>query len=357
VKDRIHLSFLDRYDGLLLDLDGTVMHGARPIPHAAASIVRAREHGTRIGFVTNNASRSPQQVVDHLKLVEINASPEEIATSPQIAVQVLSRQVEAGATILVIGGAPLAEEVRSAGLVPVHQDEAAVAAVIQGFSPQLGWSDLAEGAYALNRGVPWVATNTDATLPTERGMAPGNGSLVRVLVHATGRTPVVAGKPEPAMFSLAAERLGLSRPLAVGDRLDTEIEGGNRAGIDTLLVLTGVDDIRAALYAPAVRRPSWIVADMSALDAPAVDAVVSGPDADGTASARCGATSARLTTSGRTGRLELHGGIEDPRTLRAALRVLAVALPEQAFTGVVIDQDGRTVWEDTAAGHPAAPAS
>lgn len=323
------LSMLERYDALLLDLDGTLMHGTRPIPHAAEAVRTARDRGLKIGFVTNNASRTPEQAVAHLDTVDVEAAPEEIASSPQIAVQLLAEHAPAGSTILVLGADGLMQAVASAGFTPVREDGDEVTAVVQGFSPDLGWAQLAEGGYALRRGIPWIATNTDATLPTERGIAPGNGALVQALVHATGRTPLVAGKPEPAMFSLAAKALGARRPLAVGDRLDTDIEGGNRAGIDTLLVLTGVDSIETALRAEPVRRPTWILPDLSSLTDPAPEAVVDG------ATARCGAASAGLegedlVLSGRTG---------TPQALTAALGLLAARLPESALSGAVRTQD------------------
>lgn len=323
------LSMLERYDALLLDLDGTLMHGTRPIPHAADAVRTARERGLKIGFVTNNASRTPEQAVAHLATVDVDAEPEEIASSPQIAVQLLAEQAPAGSTVLVIGADGLMDAVSSAGFTPVREDSDEVAAVVQGFSPDLGWAQLAEGGYALRRGIPWIATNTDATLPTERGIAPGNGALVHALVHATGRTPLVAGKPEPAMFSLAAKALGARRPLAVGDRLDTDIEGGNRAGIDTLLVLTGVDTVETALRAEPVRRPTWILPDLSGLTDPAPEAVVDG------GTSRCGAASAQLegedlVLSGRTG---------TPQALTAALGLLAARLPESALPGAVRTQD------------------
>ena len=151
--------------------------------------------------------------------------------------------------VLVVGGPSLADEIRTAGLHPVGVDSDSVVAVVQGWSPDLDWPRLAEGAYAIRRGALWMATNVDATLPTERGLAPGNGSMVAALRHATGVEPDVAGKPEPGMFTVAANDVGSRSPLVVGDRLDTDIEGANRAGMDSLLVLTGVDSIATALHA------------------------------------------------------------------------------------------------------------
>ncbi|MFC0675428.1 HAD-IIA family hydrolase [Brachybacterium hainanense] len=339
-------SYLDLYDALLLDLDGTVMHGARPIEHAAGGILAARAAGAGIGFVTNNASRTPQQVVDHLRLVGVEASAEEIVTSPQIAARLLAEQLDPGARVLVLGAESLASEVREVGLSPVAEDSEDVVAVIQGWDPTLDWRRLAEGCYALRRGARWMATNTDATLPTERGIAPGNGSLVAVLRHATGLAPQVAGKPEPGMFRGAAQRLGSSRPLAVGDRLDTDIEGGNRAGMDSLMVLTGVDSGMNALRADPIRRPTWIERDLSALTGPAVRPVVEGERA------RCGAVCATL----QDGDIHLGGEASDIRSLRAALALITHHMPDAAFTGALRDAEGRELPEiPTPAGDQAAP--
>ena len=327
------LSYLDRYDALLLDLDGTLMHGSTPIPRAAEAIEAARTAGTGIGFVTNNASRTPQQVADHLGTVGVRAEIHEVVTSPQIAAHSLAEQLEPGSVVLVVGSDGLAEEIREVGLVPVTEDGPEVAAVVQGWSPDLGWRRLAEGSYALARGIPWMATNTDATLPTDKGMALGNGSLVAALAHATHRTPQVAGKPEPGMFRGAAERLSSHRPLAVGDRLDTDIEGGNRAGMDTLLVLTGVDSALSALRAEPIRRPTWVERDLDCLRIPAAAAVVSGDIA------RCGPASA----SWDEGDVRLLGAVEDIRSLRAALALISAHLPEESFTGRLLDPSGADV--------------
>ncbi|MDN5821559.1 MAG: hypothetical protein L0H39_08730 [Brachybacterium sp.] len=197
-------SLLDLHDALLFDLDGTLMHGSQPIPHAAAAVETARAAGRTVVFATNNASRTPQQAAEHLAVVGIAAQPEEFVTSPQVASRLLADRLETGAKVLVVGGPSLAAQMREVGLTPVDTDSADVAAVVQGWSPDLDWSRLAEGAYAIGHGAYWMATNVDATLPTERGLAPGNGSLVAALRHATGVEPAVAGKPEPGMVEVAA---------------------------------------------------------------------------------------------------------------------------------------------------------
>src|SRR5699024_7229811 len=201
---RPHPSLLDLYDALLLDLDGTLMHGTVPIPHAAGAVERARAAGVRLVFATNNASRTPQQAAEHLALVGVDAEPAEFVTSPQVASRLLAERLGPGAKVLVVGGPSLAEQIRLEGLEATFEDEREVAAVVQGWSPDLNWERLADGSYAIRRGAYWMATNVDATLPTERGMAPGNGSMVAALRHAPGVEPALAGQPVPGVLSSPA---------------------------------------------------------------------------------------------------------------------------------------------------------
>jgi hypothetical protein len=124
---------------------------------------------------------------------------------------------------------------------------------------------LAEAGLAVRAGAWYVAANADATLPTARGIQPGNGSLVQVIVTATGQQPVVAGKPEPPLHSEAVARTGARRPLVVGDRLDTDIEGAVRVEADSLLVLTGVARPADVVLAPTHQRPSYLARDLAGL--------------------------------------------------------------------------------------------
>jgi ribonucleotide monophosphatase NagD (HAD superfamily) len=202
--------------------------------------------------------------------------------------------VPAGSPVLVVGGAGLRAALVERGLHPVSSVDDDPVAVVQGFSPDIGWPLLAEGAYALERGVPWVASNTDMTIPTPRGRAPGNGTLVEVLHLATGRTPLVAGKPETPMHAEAVARTGSTSPLVVGDRLDTDIEGANRAEVPSLLVFTGVTDAADLVLAPVELRPSFVADDLAGLNEPHPPTTpVAGPS-DATAGFRCGSSTARV---------------------------------------------------------------
>ena len=269
---------LDGVDVVLADLDGVVYRGADAIPYAVESLNRA-QLDRRVGYLTNNASRTDASVAAHLTDLGLTVAPEDVVTSPQAAVKLLADLVEPGARILVVGGEGLVTEVERAGFVVVRSADDAPAAVIQGFAPNVAWTDLAEAAYALHlpktsegaegaEGIPWVATNTDWTIPQARGTAPGNGTLVSAVHTAVGRLPVVAGKPERAIFDEATARFGASTPLFIGDRLDTDIVGANRVGMASALVLTGIDGPKQVLAAAPDSRPTFILGDLRELFEP-----------------------------------------------------------------------------------------
>ncbi len=259
------------HDLVILDLDGVVYIGPDAVPGAAATIETLRA-GTgevpavRCCYLTNNASRTPQAVAGHLRDLGIPARTEEVLTSAQVAAAALAVRLPAGARVLVVGGAGLRTALQEEGLVPVAGMDEEPQAVVQGFSPDLAWPLLAEGTRAVRAGLLWVASNLDLTLPTAHGPAPGNGTFVRAVATAAGREPdVVAGKPRPEPFLDAARRAGSTRPLAVGDRLDTDLEGARAAGIPALAVLSGLAGARDLVLAPAVQRPTQIGSDLTTL--------------------------------------------------------------------------------------------
>lgn len=253
------------YDVALLDLDGVVYVGQQAVPAAPEALAKARAAGMRLAFVTNNAARPARVVAEHLVELGIPAREAEVTTSAQAAAHYLADRLAPGATVLVLGADGLLEALTERGLRPVQRDQDDVAAVVQGYSPQLGWRDLAEGAVAINRGVLWVATNLDPTVPSPRGRLPGNGSLVAALRHATGIDPVATGKPDPTMHRESVERSGARRPIVVGDRLDTDIEGANAAPCDSLLVFSGVTAPAELLVAPPRLRPTYVASDVAGL--------------------------------------------------------------------------------------------
>ncbi|MBM6399387.1 HAD-IIA family hydrolase [Phycicoccus sonneratiae] len=256
----------DRYAAVVCDLDGVVYRGPTAVPHAVQSLGSL---AVPVVYATNNASRPPAAVAGHLTELGLSVTDADVVTSSQAAAWLLGRDgVASGSAVLAVGGPGVADALAEAGFVAVRrvaETEHEVAAVVQGYGPDVTAADLAEAAYVVEAGGLWVATNTDATLPTDRGVAPGNGSLVAAVARAVGADPgVVAGKPHPPLYLLAAERLRVTpdRVLAVGDRLDTDIEGAVGAGTDSLLVLTGVDDLDAVLVAPPERRPTFVAPDL-----------------------------------------------------------------------------------------------
>jgi HAD superfamily hydrolase (TIGR01450 family) len=257
---------LGRHDVLLADLDGTLYRGPVAVPGAVEAVRAAAERGVRTVYVTNNASRRPSAVAEHLAELGFDAGTEDVVASSQAAAGLLADQLPAGARVLVVGTEALAAEVTGRGLrVAERADEAD--AVVQGHSPDTGWRLLAEATVAVRAGALWVACNLDPTLPTDRGPLPGNGAMVGVVRAATGRDPQVAGKPGPALLLEAVRRTGARRPLMIGDRLDTDIEGGRAAEMPTLFVLTGISDAAELLAAPPALRPDYVAADLDGLAA------------------------------------------------------------------------------------------
>lgn len=267
---------LEGVDAVFADLDGVVYAGHGAIPHAIESLTRTKASHA-VGYITNNASRSDASVARHLAELGLEVAPEDVVTSPQAAIRLLEERVEPGALVFVVGGEGIVSELEKRGFRVTRSADDAPAAVVQGFAPEVGWRELAEASFALNAhggpdaagpGIPWIATNMDWTIPVARGIAPGNGTLVSAVHTAVGRLPVVAGKPETPIFEEARRRFGAERPLVVGDRLDTDILGANRAGMASALVLTGIDHAKQVLAADAKSRPDFILDDLRGLHEP-----------------------------------------------------------------------------------------
>jgi HAD superfamily hydrolase (TIGR01450 family) len=266
---------LDGVDAVFADLDGVVYAGPHALPHAVESLNRVTE-GVPVAYITNNASRSDEQVAAHLASLGLRVTAHDVVTSPQAAMRLLAASVAPGSLVLVVGGDGIVTELERGGYRVTRSADDAPDAVMQGFHPDVGWRELAEAAFALNAhggpgepgGIPWIATNMDWTIPVERGIAPGNGTLVSAVHTAAGRFPEVAGKPETPIFDVARDRFGATSPLMVGDRLDTDIRGANRAGIASAVVLTGIDRAKQVLAADAASRPDFILGDLRGLHEP-----------------------------------------------------------------------------------------
>jgi glycerol 3-phosphatase-2 len=253
------------YDVAMLDLDGVVYIGPDAVPGAPEQLARAAEAGMHLAYVTNNASRTPGTVAEHLRRLGIPVDDGDVVTSAQAAARLLANQLGEGAPVFVIGGEGLEVALAEQGLKPVQDRDADPRAVVSGYSGQLRWSTVVTGALLVRDGLPWVASNTDMTVPTPHGPGPGNGVLVDVVARFADREPVVAGKPEPPLFEETLRRVGGTRPLVVGDRLDTDIEGANRTGYDSLLVMTGVTGLAELVGAPAEQRPTYVAPDLGGL--------------------------------------------------------------------------------------------
>ncbi|MCW2899147.1 MAG: HAD-superfamily hydrolase, subfamily [Streptosporangiaceae bacterium] len=287
----------ESYDVALLDLDGVVYVGHRPVPGAPEALAKARAAGQRLAFVTNNASRTPSAVAALLTKVGVPATADDVVTSAQAAARLLAERLPSGSRVLVVGGMGLRHALVGQGLRPVSTAADRPAAVVQGYDPDLSYGLIAQGAQAVLTGALFVASNGDMTIPGGDGpLRPGNGALIQVIRAATGTDPIITGKPERPLHREAVMRTGAERPLVVGDRLDTDIEGAHNGGADSLLVFTGVTDALAAVTAPPAHRPTYLAADLGGLlvPHPAVHHA-DGPDGG---SWTCGPWTARWTGDG-----------------------------------------------------------
>jgi glycerol 3-phosphatase-2 len=301
-----------KYDVALLDLDGVVYIGGQPIPGAPEALQKAERKGMRLAYVTNNASRTPAAVATLLTAMDVPANPADVVTSAQAAARLLAEKLPPKSRVLVIGSTALRLAVRERGLTPVSTAADDPKAVVQGYGPGIGYGSLAEGGLAVRKGALFVGTNADSTLPGPRGIQPGNGSLLQVIAHATGTSPVIAGKPEPPLHRESVIRTGAKTPLVVGDRLDTDIEAACRAGADSLLVLTGVSRPADVVLAPPGQRPTYIAETLDALLEPYPEVARSD---DGVT---CGGWTATRT---ETGQLTVRGhgtGVDGLRALATA---------------------------------------
>ncbi|MDO4928561.1 MAG: HAD-IIA family hydrolase [Corynebacterium sp.] len=312
------MTFAKRYDAYLFDLDGTVWEGGQALPHAQEAITSTK---VACYYITNNASRSPETVAGMLSDIAIPTKAEQVLTSSQAAVEMLAETLEPGAKVLILGAPALRDLATAAGFEVVDSADTQPAAVLQGHNPETGWAQLSEAALAIRAGARFFATNLDSSLPTERGLCVGNGSMVKAVEHATGVVPQAAGKPEPTMFHAAAKRAKASNALGIGDRLDTDIAGGVAAGMDSLHVLTGVSLEGDLIYAEPLQRPTYVATDLRCLE----DEVAKyRPHPEGGFSASWEGSDIVLT-----------GGDVDATALDALHTVLACAWEGEAFDGKV----------------------
>ena len=266
-----------RYRGLICDLDGVVYRGAHAVPGSVETIRSAIDQGCKVAFATNNASRTPRDVLAHLGRLGLDIeSPEAgdsivAVTSAQAAAELLRGQVAAGSPVLAVGGDGVRQALTAVGLNPFPAAESSrfahAPAVVQGAGAAVSWRDLAEAAFRIQAGALWIVTNKDRTIPTSRGPAPGNGALAEAVRGAVDVEPQVAGKPGPGLYELALDWLDVPRShvLAVGDRLDTDVAGAHAAGIDSLFVLGGAHGLADLVWCPQLERPTHLGVDLRAL--------------------------------------------------------------------------------------------
>lgn len=257
---------------LLADLDGVVYKGDGAIPGAVEALNLAAQT-TQIGYLTNNASRTDSQVAEHLNSLGLTVDPQNIVTSPQAAIGLLKKLVPQGSKILVVGGEGITYELEKHGYQWTRKAADNPDAVLQGFAPHVGWEHLAEASFALQERpgvplIPWIATNTDWTIPVAGGIAPGNGTLVSAVHTAVQRLPEFAGKPEQPMYETAFDRFKTRSALMLGDRLDTDTRGAVAASIPALHVLTGVDRPKQLIAASQDMQPTYIVESLADLHRP-----------------------------------------------------------------------------------------
>ena len=314
------------YDLTMFDLDGVVYISGHAVPGAPEAIAAVRDSGARVAFITNNASRPPEAVAENLVRLGVQAWEDDIVTSAQAAARVLAAKLPPESPVLMVGAEGLARALVEEALVPVRdsRDADEVRAVVTGYGPDVIWRDVMKAAVLIRGGLWWVASNTDLTLPTSFGVAPGHGAMVRMLEQFSGVAPEVAGKPARPLFEETLRRVGGQRPLMVGDRLDTDIEGAHNAGVDSLLVMTGVTGLPELVSATPEQRPTYLSTGLTGLLRPHPEVSLE----DGSASV--GGWSARVND----GRVAVAGAGSPDAWWRAVASVAWTHLDE---TGSVAD--------------------
>lgn len=262
-------ALIDGYDAALFDLDGVVYLGPIGVEGAAEGIAALRAEGVLVAFVTNNAARRPQTVAEHLVSLGIPCTSTDVVVSSQAIARLMAEELPAGAAVLVLGTEALAEQIRAVGLRVVGSHRDYPDAVVQGYHPELSQPMVDDACYALQGGARWYASNPDLTRPTDLGMVPGAGAQIALVAVTTTSRPVMAGKPFRPLLDETIARLGARRPIFVGDRLDTDIEGAHNVGIDSLFVFSGTHGKHDLAGAAPQQRPTHLGLDLRALLAPA----------------------------------------------------------------------------------------
>jgi 4-nitrophenyl phosphatase len=246
---------------VISDMDGVLWRGETPLPGVAEFFGGLRQRGIPFVLATNNATATFPQIARRLKVVGLALRKEEALTSANAAASFLRHALPVGAPVLAVGEEGLTSALTHAGFRLVQHAQDA-AAVVAGLDRHVTWGKLTEAALAIRSGAMFVATNLDPTFPSERGLVPGAGALIAVLETATGCHPLLIGKPEPLLFLGALEILQApaEATLVLGDRIETDIVGGQRAGMPTGLLLTGVTT--REILAASPHQPDWVFEDL-----------------------------------------------------------------------------------------------
>src|SRR5689334_12312480 len=257
---------LSKIKALIIDMDGVIWKADAPIGDLPAIFQRIRERGIKYVFATNNSTRTSDEYVARLKEFGIEAEPWQVVTSSQAAAHALAQKFPPGTKVFVIGENGVRIPLEEKGFEIVTLENAPQAqAIVMGMDRSINFQKAVEATLLIHRGIPFYATNPDKTFPTPRGLIPGAGAWSSVITTATDVKPIVAGKPFPFLLDLSLQRLGTSKEetLVIGDRLDTDIAGGQAAGFPTALVLTGVSTReQAANWNPGI---DFISDDLSSL--------------------------------------------------------------------------------------------
>lgn len=256
---------VDEFDGFLVDLDGVVWIGREPVSGSLEALRKLLAAGKEICFVTNNPGWPAAEYARRLGEVGVEVDADRIVTAGEATAQLAADRIAAGGTAFVIGAAAFHETVADTGLALLEGEDAREAdAVIVSGHRGFDYEELLTATFALRRGAALFATSRDPSLPMPGGAWPGTGAILAAVEAASGRTAEIGGKPESHLFELARQRVAGARRVAmVGDRVSSDIEGGRRAGLETILVLSGATSAEEA--AAANPRPDRIVADLAAL--------------------------------------------------------------------------------------------
>ena len=241
---------------MILDMDGVIWRGDAPLGDLPTIFNQIRQRGIKFVFATNNATKTVEQYVARLKGYDIEVEEWQVITSAQALSYAMTHKFPRGSKVFMIGGDGVRKALEENGYQILSVENAPAAeAVVMGIDYEINFQKMSEATYLVRRGIPFYATNPDKTFPTPRGEIPGAGAWYSVIVTATEVEPIVAGKPYPFLMELALEKLGTRKEetLVVGDRLETDIAGGQSVGCPTALVLTGVSTLEESkLWRPNI---------------------------------------------------------------------------------------------------------